>query len=364
MTGRSSSGRTVPAAGSLRRMTTRTPLRRGAVRRGSAAALVAVAGLLGAGGAAAQTPPADPAVAQILRGDIWVVAGTPTAERFGAFDVPSAGMLPSIKQGDVVITDRQLAATVTRGDVVVFLPTPAQRARCGTGADEQFIKRVVAVGGDRVEIAAGQVLVNGAEFVIPGATAPAYNVAALTVPAGQVYVLGDNRGSSCDSHSWASPGVPLAQIDGRAEAIAFPRARIGFITPTGAVTPFDVTGAPTRSRAEYLVTLSRSSVGAYVASGALRTCAKKRSCARTLTAKHRAAGRAAASLAGRMNAAAAALGADCGAAPARALRADLQRLARGARRGRVTKAKAITLSRGIDSAIAKARSKVGACWAA
>ncbi|MFN8122258.1 MAG: signal peptidase I [Thermoleophilia bacterium] len=345
-------------------MTIRTPLRRGVLRRGTAAALVAAAALTGAATAAAQTPPADPAVAQILRGDIWVVAGSPTAERFGAFDVPSAGMLPSIKEGDLVITDRQRAATVTRGDVIVFLPTPAQRARCGTGADEQFIKRVVAVGGDRLEIAAGQVLVNGTEFVIPGATAPAYNVAPVVVPAGQVYVLGDNRGSSCDSHSWASPGVPLAQIDGRAEAIAFPAARTGFITPAGAVTPFSVAGAPTRVRADYLVTLSRNSVNTYISSGALRTCAKKASCARSLTARHRAAGRAAAALAGKMNGAAAALGADCAAAPAAALRADLQRLARGAKRGRVTKSRALTLSRSIDSAIAKARTKAGACWTA
>ncbi|MCC6830390.1 MAG: signal peptidase I [Thermoleophilia bacterium] len=345
-------------------MTTRTPLRRGTVRHVSAAALVLAAGLLGAGAAGAQTPPADPAVAQILRGDIWVVAGTPTADRFGAFDVPSAGMLPSIKEGDVVITDRQRAATVTRGDVVVFLPTPAQRAKCGTGADERFIKRVVAVGGDRVDVAAGQVLVNGAEFVVAGATAPAYTVASVVVPAGQVYVLGDNRGSSCDSHSWASPGVPIAQIDGRAEAIAFPRARVGFVTPAGAVTPFDVSGAPTRARAEYLVTLTRSASPAYIASGALRKCAKKASCARSLTARHRAAGRAAAGLAGKMTAPARALGAECGAAPAKALRAELQRLARGARRGRVTRAKSLALSRNIDSAIAKARTKVGACWTA
>jgi hypothetical protein len=61
---------------------------------------------------------------------------------------------------------------------------------------------------------------------------------------------------------------------------------------------------------------------------------------------------------------AATLGAGCGAAPAKVLRVELQRLGRGARSGKVTKARALTLSRGIDSAIAKARTRVGACWTA
>lgn len=364
MTGRSSSGPSFPDPASLRRMTSRTPLRRGLTRRWSAAALIAVAGLVGATSASAQTPPVDPAVSQILRGDLWPIAETPTADRFGAYDVVGAGMAPSILEGDVVITDRDRAATVTRGDVVVFLPTPAQQARCGSGRDEQFIKRVIGVGGDTVAVAGGQVLVNGVEVVIPGATAPAYNRPAEVVTAGSVYVLGDNRGSSCDSHTWASPGVPLDRIDGRAEAIAFPRARIGFITPTGAVTPFDVTGAPVRPRVDYLVSLRRFAVPAYVASANLRACAKRASCARQLTARHRAAGRAATTLARRMNGPAAALGADCAAAPAKVLRADLQRLARGARSGRVTKARALTLSLSVDNAIAKARGKVSGCWTA
>ena len=364
MTGRSSSGRSFPDGASLRPMTSRTPLRRGLTRRWSAAALIAVAGLVGAASASAQTPPVDPAVSQILRGDLWVIAETPTADRFGAYDVPSAGMAPALLEGDVVIIDRDRAATVTRGDVVVFLPTPAQQARCGTGKDEQFIKRVIGVGGDTVAVAAGQVLVNGVEFVVAGATAPVYNREAVVVPPGSVYVLGDNRGSSCDSHSWASATVPLDRIDGRAEAIAFPRARIGFITPTGAVTPFDVTGAPARPRVEYLVSLRRFAVPAYVVSANLRACAKRKSCARQLTARHRAAGRAALTLAKRMNASAAPLGADCAAAPARVLRAELQRLARGARSGRVTKARALTLSQSVDNAIAKARANVSACWVA
>jgi signal peptidase I len=94
-----------------------------------------------------------------------------------------------------------------RGDVVVFHypPDPSQ----------DFIKRVIGLPGETVEVRDGEVYINGELMSEPfGPNPGSYNAPPVTLPADQYYVMGDNRNSSSDSHVWGP--VPIKNIVGRA----------------------------------------------------------------------------------------------------------------------------------------------------
>lgn len=105
-----------------------------------------------------------------------------------------------------------------RGDIVVFTP-PESWARAGT----PFIKRVIGVGGDSVEIRDGHVVVNGTDLVEPyvfqvdGQAQPTVDSlehGSWTVPAGELFLMGDHRAVSEDSRAFGT--VPVGQVIGRA----------------------------------------------------------------------------------------------------------------------------------------------------
>jgi signal peptidase I len=93
--------------------------------------------------------------------------------------------------------------------------------------DVHYIKRIVAVEGDRIAIKDGRAVVNGMVGAEPYVDAgdpngPFANMAELRVPAGHVFVLGDNRGASVDSRDTVAHGpVPVANLIGRVTDIAF-----------------------------------------------------------------------------------------------------------------------------------------------
>ncbi len=94
-----------------------------------------------------------------------------------------------------------------RGDIIVF--------RYPHDPSRDFIKRVIGLPGDVVEVRNEHVYVNGRALVEPYIlAAPRYTMAPVRVPPGQYFVLGDNRNDSSDSHVWGT--VPWYDIVGQA----------------------------------------------------------------------------------------------------------------------------------------------------
>ena len=107
-----------------------------------------------------------------------------------------------------------------RGDVIVF--------RYPRDPSRDFIKRVIAVPGDTVEIRVGRVYVNGQVLVEDYTSdSPSYTYPRQEVPAGQYFVLGDNRNNSSDSHIWGL--VPAENILGKAWVSYWPPDQWGLL---------------------------------------------------------------------------------------------------------------------------------------
>ena len=132
------------------------------------------------------------------------------------YQIPTGSMIPTINENDRILADRLVYhfESIRRGDVVVFNP-PAS-----VDSDTPYVKRVIGLPGDTVAVENGQVLVNGKPFVVPTAKPTDYMMSEETVPSGQLFVLGDNRDDSYDSHRWGF--VPVDNVIGRADVIYWP----------------------------------------------------------------------------------------------------------------------------------------------
>src|SRR5580765_5042929 len=148
-----------------------------------------------------------------------------------AFKIPSGSMLPTLQIGDHILVNKfiygpRFEIPLTQislgqlpglrkphpGDVVVFI-WPKDRSK-------DFIKRVVAVEGETIEVRNRQILIDGQPRDDPHATwatqhaGPSDRYGPFTVPAGHVFVMGDNRDQSYDSRFWGP--VPMSDIKGQA----------------------------------------------------------------------------------------------------------------------------------------------------
>lgn len=109
------------------------------------------------------------------------------------FRVPSQSMEPTLAPGDFIVTVPE--QEYHRGDIVV-LKDPLHK-------DEYIVKRIAAVAGDQVEAGLGYLAINGKYASEPYLREPvSYVLDPITVPSGEILVLGDNRNESDDASRW------------------------------------------------------------------------------------------------------------------------------------------------------------------
>jgi signal peptidase I len=145
------------------------------------------------------------------------------------FKIPTGSMEPTLMPGDKIFVNRFVYRfhPPERGDVIVF--------RYPQNPRRDFIKRLVAFGGETVEIADGKIRIDGKEidteifeeFFYENRGEYGAEDARIEVPEGSYFVLGDNSASSKDSRYWGF--VPQKLLLGKAFVIWWPATRIGRI---------------------------------------------------------------------------------------------------------------------------------------
>ncbi len=172
------------------------------------------------------------------------------------YRIPSGSMLPTLHINQRVVVDRIGSdfSAPSLGEIIVFHPPKNYAVGCADpsqgenpagqqGAQpcnvawsqrssETFIKRVVGLPGDRISILDGHVIRNGVResdpYVEPcGDLGACTFKRSITIPRGEYYMMGDNRGESDDSRFWGP--VPKAWIIGKAFFTYWPPDRIGFM---------------------------------------------------------------------------------------------------------------------------------------
>ncbi len=145
--------------------------------------------------------------------------------------VDGYSMEPTMHTGEFVIVNK-IAYSIgdpERGDIIVF--------EYPRNPEQEYIKRVIGLPGDEISVRNGEVYVNGNMLDEPYIkAAPAYQ-GSWTVPADSLFVFGDNRNNSSDSHNWGE--VPMDNIIGKAIFVYWPPTEWGVIEK-----PFDVMAAP------------------------------------------------------------------------------------------------------------------------
>ena len=125
--------------------------------------------------------------------------------------IPSSSMTPTLSAGDHIVVTPYHGGFPERGDVVVF--------RSPVAGTELSVKRVIAVPGDLIDTEEGRVRIGGraleeSYLATSGGSGP---IPPQVVPAGFVFVMGDNRGDSFDSRHWGLLSKQL--VAGRARFV-------------------------------------------------------------------------------------------------------------------------------------------------
>lgn len=201
-----------------------------------------------------QPPKRAPMVVELLAAVAITVGAVLLVQRLlvKPYEIPTDSMAPSLQVGQRILVDRLVTKPRLYAVVVFHPPSGALRgeyglcgrksqgyardAACdqdeGTESSATYVKRVVGLPGDHLTIIRGQVVRNGvpehASYIQPCYLGPRVCdfPIPITVPRGQYFVMGDNRGASDDSRFWGP--VPRRWIIGVAIATYWPIDRIGF----------------------------------------------------------------------------------------------------------------------------------------
>ncbi|MCU1309632.1 MAG: Peptidase signal peptidase [Candidatus Angelobacter sp.] len=138
--------------------------------------------------------------------------------------VEGTSMLPGLEDQERIFINKFVYRweAITRGDIVVF--------RYPRDTSKSYIKRVIAVSGDRVIIDKGRVYVNGKllqETYVPAAYIDFRSIPEIIVPEGEFFVLGDHRSMSNDSRDFGP--VDESYITGKAVFIYWPMEKLGLL---------------------------------------------------------------------------------------------------------------------------------------
>jgi signal peptidase I len=155
------------------------------------------------------------------------------------YSIPSGSMEPTLQIGDRIVVDKLSYHLhgVDRGNIVVFTTPPNEDCAGPPVAD--LVKRVIGLPGETISLQDGNVYINGHLLPEPFLPAdvrtdtypgPSNNGYALhnpyRIPAGDVFVMGDNRPESCDSRYWGP--ISESTIVGEVDLRIWPLSRIGF----------------------------------------------------------------------------------------------------------------------------------------
>jgi signal peptidase I len=158
-----------------------------------------------------------------------------------AFYIPSASMRPALWESDRILVNKFIYRfrQPQRFDVIVFKAPPE-----ASPDEKDFIKRVIGLPGEIVEVKNGRVYINhkpldenyvDEEWALPPpkkvpphtVIRPEYEYGPYKVPPNMLFVMGDNRNNSKDSHYWQ--GLSMDRVLGKAMVIFWPPSRIGLV---------------------------------------------------------------------------------------------------------------------------------------
>jgi signal peptidase I len=148
---------------------------------------------------------------------IFLVLNTAT----GRFQVRGSSMEPTLQDGQYLVIGKLIywVHPPERGDIIVFEPP--------TNPSDDYIKRIVGLPGERIEIQGGAVWVDGVLLEEPYTNPGTYS-GAWSLREGEYFVLGDNRNNSSDSHNWGV--LPEENVVGKAWLCYWPPEKWGLVT--------------------------------------------------------------------------------------------------------------------------------------
>ncbi len=151
---------------------------------------------------------------------------------FTLVEVDGESMYPTLEDGDRLFTRIIAYNRPQQGDIIIFNPSISEEDR-SPNKDTAYVKRVIALEGQTVDIQDGKVIVDGVileeDYISEEIYGKSQNATEFpfTVPKGTVFVLGDNRNRSHDSRSKDVGAVPLDNIIGKAQLRLLPFETFG-----------------------------------------------------------------------------------------------------------------------------------------